>query len=52
MVGGNGFVEMGMFIVILIGMIIGGVVVGIEGSGECVFVVSVVVIVLVGWFVV
>ncbi|VWC18673.1 glycerol acyltransferase [Burkholderia pseudomultivorans] len=48
LVGGNGLVEMGTFIAILIGTIIGGAAAGIEGSGERVLAVSVVVIALAG----
>ncbi|MCA8200263.1 MFS transporter [Burkholderia sp. AU33545] len=48
LVGGNGLVEMGTFIAILIGTIIGGAAAGIEGSGERVLAVSVVVIAIAG----
>lgn len=48
LVGGNGLVEMGTFIAILIGTIIGGAAAGIEGSGERVLAVSVVLIALAG----
>lgn len=48
LVGGNGLVEMGTFIAILIGTIIGGAAAGIEGSGERVLAVSVVAIALAG----
>jgi hypothetical protein len=40
LVGGNGLVEMGTFVAILIGTIIGGAAAGIEGSGERVLAVS------------
>ena len=33
LIGGNGLVEMGTFVAILLGTIIGGLVVAIEGSG-------------------
>ncbi|KWF30049.1 MFS transporter [Burkholderia pseudomultivorans] len=48
LVGGNGLVEMGTFIAILIGTIVGGAAAGIDGSGERVLAVSVVVIALAG----
>jgi MFS family permease len=48
LVGGNGLVEMGTFVAILIGTIIGGAAAGIEGSGERVLAVSVVAIALAG----
>ncbi|AJY17857.1 MFS transporter [Burkholderia multivorans] len=48
LVGGNGLVEMGTFIAILIGTIVGGAAAGIEGSGERVLAVSVVAIALAG----
>ncbi|RQS65199.1 MFS transporter [Burkholderia sp. Bp8963] len=48
LVGGNGLVEMGTFIAILIGTIIGGAAAGLAGSGELVLAVSVVVIALAG----
>ncbi|MBN3789398.1 MFS transporter [Burkholderia sp. Ac-20353] len=48
LVGGNGLVEMGTFIAILIGTIIGGAAAGLVGSGELVLAVSVVVIALAG----
>ncbi|MBN3800193.1 MULTISPECIES: MFS transporter [Burkholderia] len=51
LVGGNGLVEMGTFIAILIGTIIGGAAAGIEGAGERVLAVSVVVIAVAGRFV-
>lgn len=48
LVGGNGLVEMGTFIAILIGTIIGGAAAGIEGAGERVLAVSVLVIAIAG----
>ncbi|MBY4829573.1 MFS transporter [Burkholderia dolosa] len=48
LVGGNGLVEMGTFIAILIGTIVGGAAAGIEGIGERVLAVSVVAIALAG----
>lgn len=48
LVGGNGLVEMGTFIAILVGTIIGGAAAGLSGSGETVLAVSVVVIALAG----
>ncbi|MGU7779778.1 MFS transporter [Burkholderia sp. PU8-34] len=48
LVGGNGLVEMGTFIAILIGTIIGGAAAGLAGSGETVLAVSVVAIALAG----
>ncbi|KVN89596.1 MFS transporter [Burkholderia ubonensis] len=48
LVGGNGLVEMGTFIAILIGTIIGGAAAGLAGSGELVLAVSCVAIALVG----
>ncbi|MGU7769401.1 MFS transporter [Burkholderia sp. MR1-5-21] len=48
LVGGNGLVEMGTFIAILIGTIVGGAAAGLAGSGETVLAVSVVAIALAG----
>ncbi|KVO21523.1 glycerol acyltransferase [Burkholderia ubonensis] len=48
LVGGNGLVEMGTFIAILIGTIIGGAAAGLAGSGELVLAVSCVAIALAG----
>ncbi|MGZ2744602.1 MFS transporter [Burkholderia stagnalis] len=48
LVGGNGLVEMGTFIAILIGTLIGGAAAGISGRGELVLAVSCVVIACLG----
>ncbi|MBN3819209.1 MFS transporter, partial [Paraburkholderia sp. Se-20369] len=48
LVGGNGLVEMGTFIAILIGTLIGGAAAGISGRGELVLAVSCVVIACAG----
>ncbi|OJA91043.1 MFS transporter [Burkholderia ubonensis] len=48
LVGGNGLVEMGTFIAILIGTIIGGAAAGLAGCGELVLAVSCVAIALAG----
>ncbi|KVL14726.1 MFS transporter [Burkholderia ubonensis] len=48
LVGGNGLVEMGTFIAILIGTIIGGAAAGLAGRGELVLAVSCVAIALAG----
>ncbi|KVD31674.1 MFS transporter [Burkholderia ubonensis] len=48
LVGGNGLVEMGTFIAILIGTIIGGAAAGLAGRGELVLAVSCVTIALAG----
>ncbi|MGN4109255.1 MFS transporter [Burkholderia gladioli] len=48
LVGGNGLVEMGTFIAILIGTIIGGAAAGIDGRGELLLAVSCVLIAVIG----
>ncbi|WP_414444925.1 MFS transporter [Burkholderia sp. 22PA0106] len=48
LVGGNGLVEMGTFVAILIGTIIGGAAAGIDGRGELLLAVSCVVIAVIG----
>jgi len=51
LIGGNGLIEMGTFVAILLGTIAGGLVVAIEGSGPIVAGVVAVVIAAVGYFV-
>src|SRR5262245_14003859 len=51
LIGGNGLVEMGTFVAILIGTIVGGLVVAIEGSGPVAAGVVAVGIAVAGWLV-
>ncbi|WDD94427.1 MFS transporter [Burkholderia sp. FERM BP-3421] len=48
LVGGNGLVEMGTFVAILIGTLIGGAAAGIDGRGEVLLAASCVVIAVIG----
>ncbi len=48
LVGGNGLVEMGTFVAILIGTLIGGAAAGIDGRGEVLLAASCVVIAIIG----
>jgi 1-acyl-sn-glycerol-3-phosphate acyltransferase len=50
LIGGNGMVEMGTFLAILLGTLAGGVLIGVPGNGEVMVSVTVVALACLGWF--
>nr|MBV6630472.1 MFS transporter [Oceanococcus sp. HetDA_MAG_MS8] len=51
LVGGNGMVEMGTFLAILLGTVVGGLLIAISGYGPLLVAIAVVAIALAGWWV-